>query len=219
MSRDAKGTQACTQRISQPQGNHSECPTSGSACLVIFGISSAQSQQGKAAASHMEELFMLKYASTEAGRERAQQPLCRGGLCPHSSSPNCPYKVPSACHIVDIAWALLLSLRSSLPTTKLTHTHTHAGRQAITHARTHAHMHRQINNHGASWGLSHTQEPETTPPGSSCTEAALPPSKLGGTGTRGRTLEQLLFPPAASLRGKWTRRGTSKNSLSLHFPI
>lgn len=143
----------------------------------------------------MEGLFMFERASTEAGAERAQQPLCRRGLSPLSSSPDHPCKVPSAGHIVDIAWVLLLSLRSSLPTTKLTRTHT------CRHTRRHAHTHAQTNNYGASWELSHTQEQETTPLGSSCTEAALPPSKLGGAGTRGRTLEQLLFPPASGESG------------------
>lgn len=62
---------ACREQGGLPQGHHSECPTSRSARLVIFGSSSAQSQQGKAAASNMEGLFMLKCASAEQGLKRA----------------------------------------------------------------------------------------------------------------------------------------------------
>lgn len=38
-SRDSAETGACRKQASLPRGHHSEHPTSGSACLVIFGTS------------------------------------------------------------------------------------------------------------------------------------------------------------------------------------
>lgn len=84
---------ACSQPVSLPPGRPQSLSYKSKCLPVIFGTSSAQSQQGKAAASNMEGVFMLQRASTEAGTQRAQRPLHRGGLGPLSSSPDCPYEV------------------------------------------------------------------------------------------------------------------------------
>lgn len=123
LSREARGTGACREQVSLPRGHHSECPTSGSARLVIFGNSSAQSQQGEAAASNMEGLLTLKCASTLQGQKESPRGHHTEGLCP-PSSPDCPCKVQAVRSPAHSARALLLSLRSSLPTAKLSHTQT-----------------------------------------------------------------------------------------------
>lgn len=82
LGRDTGGPGACREQGGLPRGHHSECPTSRSARLVIFGSSSAQSQQGKAAASNTEGLFTLKCASAEQGLKRAAAATEQRGLCP-----------------------------------------------------------------------------------------------------------------------------------------
>ena len=145
LGRDARGPGACREQGGLPRGHHSECPTSRSARLVIFGSSSAQSQQGKAAASNMEGLFTLKCASTEQGLKRAAAATQQRGLCP-------------CLPLLTVLFRPICRLQRSRS----------VGTSAFgpiqfpnrkTHSHTHTHTHRQINNYGASRRRGHTQEP------------------------------------------------------------
>lgn len=115
-----------------------------------------------------------------------------GGPLPLPSSPVCPCTVQPARCIAHRAWVLLLSVRSSLLTTKLPHTHTN----------------RQITMEPAEdWATPRSRD--SIPLGSSCTEAALPRFETG----RGRTEEPFLCEAKVG-----TVYGTSRNSLPSQLP-
>ena len=142
LGRDARGPGACREQGGLPRGHHSECPTSRSARLVIFGSSSAQSQQGKAAASNMEGLFTLKCASTEQGLKRAAAATQQRGLCP--CLPLLTVLFGPICRLQRSRSVGTSAFGPIQSPNRKTHSHTH------THTHTQTQTHRQINNYGAS---------------------------------------------------------------------